>query len=162
MKATWLSFFLLISISISAQDYKLNGNEVVTSTSISFKTGTATITAESEAALQTIKKYLDDKTYISLLRVEGHTDNSGDAARNQSLSERRAQAVCTALVKMGVDCKRLIAVGFGGSKPVAANDSPEGKAANNRITFVNAALRGHAIGGMPVDGGGRLAGEICN
>lgn len=162
MKVIWFSVFLLLSVSLSAQDYKLNGNEVVTSTSISFKTGTATITAESEAALQTIKKYLDDKTYISLLRVEGHTDNSGDAVKNQSLSEKRALAVCAALVKMGVDCKRLIAVGFGGSKPVAANDSPEGKAANNRITFVNAALRGHAIGGMPVDGGGRLAGEICN
>jgi OOP family OmpA-OmpF porin len=65
------------------------------------------------------------------------------------------------LVTHGVDCKRLIAVGFGGSKPIAPNDSPEHKAENRRTVFVNAALRGHAIGGMPTDGGGDLAGDLC-
>ena len=77
------------------------------------------------------------------------------------LSEKRALAVCATLVKLGVDCKRLIAVGFGSSKPVADNVTAEGKATNRRLIFVNAALRNHAIGGMPVDGGGKVAGEIC-
>jgi len=69
--------------------------------------------------------------------------------------------VCAALVKMGVDCKRLSAVGFGGTKPIAANDTPDGKAANQRVCFINAALRGHAIGGTPLDGGGKVAGDTC-
>ena len=80
------------------------------------------------AALEILKQYLTDKSYISLLRVEGHTDNTGNTAAAQALTEKRALAVCKKLIEMGVDCKRLIAVGFGDTKPVAANDTPEGKA----------------------------------
>ena len=61
---------------------------------------------------------------------------------------------------MGVDCKRLIAVGFGSAKPVADNSTPEGKAQNRRVSFFNAALRGRLIGGMPADGGGQIAGDL--
>jgi len=153
---------IFLFFGASAQDYKLEGNEVKIDLPIVFETGSSILAPESDAALKIIKKYLDDKTYISLLRVEGHTDNSGDAATNQSLSERRAFQVCMALIGMGVDCKRLIAVGFGGTKPVADNSTPEGKAANRRITFINAALRGHLIGGMPADGGGSvIPADIC-
>ena len=65
------------------------------------------------------------------------------------------------LVSLGVDCKRLVPVGFGGTKPVAENTTPDGKAQNRRITFVAAALRGVLIGGMPADGGGKVAGDPC-
>ncbi len=60
-------------------------------------------------------------------------------------------------MKKGISCARLIGVGFGSSKPVAANDSAENRARNRRTVFVNAALRGRAIGGMPLDGGGVVA-----
>ncbi|MEP7238088.1 MAG: OmpA family protein [Ferruginibacter sp.] len=155
---------LLISFStlLHAQDYKLEGSEVKITKPVLFEPGTDKLKPESTAALQIIKQYLDDKSYISLLRIEGHTDNSGDAAVSQKLSEKRALAVCKKLIEMGVDCKRLIAVGFGGTKPVADNSTPEGKAENRRISFVNVSLRGHVIGGMPVDGGGQVAGEVCN
>jgi OOP family OmpA-OmpF porin len=161
MKIYLFAVLLLISGSLFAQDYKLEGNEVKITKPILFETGSDKLKPESTAALEIIKQYLTDKSYISLLRVECHTDNSGNANANQSLSERRAFAVCAALVKMGVDCKRLIAVGFGDTKPVADNSSPEGKAANQRVSFINAALRGHAIGGMPADGGGKVAGDSC-
>ena len=105
--------------------------------------------------------YLADKTYISTLRIEGHTDDRGDAGANQALSEKRALAVAKALVAKGVDCKRLLPVGFGANKPIRPNDTPEGRAQNRRMDFVNAALRGRAIGGMPVDGGGVVAGDPC-
>jgi OOP family OmpA-OmpF porin len=53
-------------------------------------------------------------------------------------------------------------VGFGGSKPVASNTTPEGRGQNRRVAFINAALRGRAIGGMPLDGGGKVAsGDLC-
>jgi OOP family OmpA-OmpF porin len=79
----------------------------------------------------------------------------------QKLSEKRAAAVCQRLVQMGIDCQRLLPVGFGSTKPVADNNSPEGKSKNGRIAFVNTALRGKNIGGMPVDGGGVIAGNAC-
>jgi len=155
---------LLVSfvITLQAQDYKLDGNEVKISKPVLFETGSAKLKPESIAALEIIKQYLTDKSYISQLRVECHTDNGGDAAVNQSLTEKRAMVVCQKLIEMGVDCKRLIAVGFGDTKPVADNSTPDGKAENRRVSFVNAALRGHVIGGMPVDGGGKVAGELCN
>ncbi|MEP6674983.1 MAG: OmpA family protein [Ferruginibacter sp.] len=156
--ALLLSFCAYVA---SAQSYRLEGNEVKMDQSVSFEPGTAILKPESDAAFQILKKYLDDKSYISLLRIECHTDNSGSPVQNQELSEKRAMAVCAALVKMGVDCKRLLPVGFGGNKPVADNSTPDGKAANRRVSFMNAALKDRPIGGLPVDGGGKVAGESC-
>ncbi|NOT91313.1 OmpA family protein [Ferruginibacter sp.] len=161
MKYCLLFLFTFLNIAAFAQDYKLEGNEVKIEKPVLFESGLAKLKPESTAALEIIKKYLDDKSYISLLRVECHTDNGGNENNNQLLSEKRAMTVCTALVKMGVDCKRLIAVGFGSTKPVADNGTAEGKVANRRISFINAALRSRPIGGMPVDGGGKVAGDIC-
>lgn len=161
MKPLLILFFLMTGASLYAQDYKLEGNEVKIQKEILFKTGTDQLKSESNAALEIIKQYLTDKSYISTLRVEVHTDNAGNAAASQTLTEKRALAVCKKLVEMGVDCKRLIAVGFGDSNPVAANDSPEGRAQNRRTSFFNAVLRGRAIGGMAVDGGGKVAGDPC-
>ena len=157
MKISLIAVLVLLSCVATAQDYKIENGQVVISKPIEFETGSDKLTPESDAALKIIKQYLDDKSYISLLRVESHSDNSG----SQALTEKRAYAICWALVAMGVDCKRLIPVGFGNTKPIEDNSTPEGKAANRRITLVNAALRGHAIGGMPVDGGGVVAGDIC-
>ncbi len=161
MKLFLLCIAVCASVSSLAQNYVLEGNEVKIKQPIVFETGSDKLKEESNAALAIIKQYLTDKSYISLLRIECHTDNSGNLAANQTLSEKRALAVCAALVKMGVDCKRLLAVGFGATKPVAGNDTPEGRGANQRVNIINAALRGHAIGGLPVDGGGKLAGDSC-
>jgi len=162
MKFNILVLLLLISISSIAQDYKLEGNEVKISKPITFETGSDKLKPESTTALEIIKQYLTDKSYISLLRIECHSDNAGDENTKQLLTEKRALAVCKKLIEMGADCKRLIAVGFGSSKPVADNSTMEGKAANRRVIFVNAALRGYLIGGMPADGGGKTAGDVCN
>ena len=136
-------------------------NEVVLSQPITFKAGTVTLEPASESAIKSIKKYLDDKPMISMLRIECHTDNSIPSKESQKLTEKRAFVVCLALIDMGVDCKRLLPVGFGALKPVANNNTPEGRASNNRITLVNAALKGKLIGGMPADGGGTVAGDLC-
>lgn len=155
------SFLFLIVCNATlaqAQNFELQEHKLVLPEPISFKTGTAELRPESESALQHIKAYLIAKTYISLLRIEGHTDSGQDA---QKLSEQRAMAVVRWLVAQGVDCKRLIPVGFGSSKPTAPTNTPEGKARNTRIEVVNAALRSKAIGGMPVDGGGLVAGDPC-
>jgi len=67
------------------------------------------------------------------LRISGHTDNVGYAANNMQLSIRRANAVKTFLVQNGIDEDRLITQGFGQTKPIAPNDTKEGRAKNRRV-----------------------------
>jgi OOP family OmpA-OmpF porin len=151
----------LLVFTASAQNYKIDHNEVIPDAPVTFKTGTAEMLPQSDAALLIIKKYLEDKTAITLLRVEAHTENTGNAESNQLLSQKRAAAVCQRLVALGVDCMRLLPVGFGDSKPLTDNSTAAGKTQNRRIVFFNATLRGRAIGGMPVDGGGKTADNPC-
>jgi OmpA-OmpF porin, OOP family len=164
---SWLVGFIgllgcvLPSLVSAAGTYELKGNTLLLPAPIQFETAGDALRPESEALLQQVANYLKEKSFISLLRIEGHTDNQGDPGKNQTLSEKRALSVGRWLIAHGVDCHRLLAVGFGGSKPAAENSTPEGRAQNRRILFVNAALRGRPIGGMPVDGGGHVAGELC-
>jgi len=128
---------------------------------VEFETGKAVLKPESDPVLDIVRQYLEAKPQITLLRIEGHTDNVGIAADNQKLSEARSMAVAQWLVGKGIACKRLLPTGFGQDKPVADNKTPEGRSQNRRTAFVNAELKGKAIGGMPVDGGGKVAGDPC-
>ncbi len=99
---------------------------------IHFDTGKATIQADSEAVLQQIVQLLNDDPALKL-RVEGHTDNQGAAAANQTLSEKRAQPVVAWLTAHGVAASRLVAKGYGATKPVASNTTEDGRAKNRRV-----------------------------
>jgi outer membrane protein OmpA-like peptidoglycan-associated protein len=68
--------------------------------------------------------------------IEGHTDSDGDDANNQTLSEARGKSVMDKLVSMGISSNRLKSNGFGESKPIDNNSTPEGKANNRRVEFV--------------------------
>lgn len=71
------------------------------------------------------------------LLIEGHTDSVGNAASNQTLSEKRAAAVKAFLEKeYGIAGDRLEAQGFGDTRPVASNDTPEGRQSNRRVELV--------------------------
>jgi OOP family OmpA-OmpF porin len=70
------------------------------------------------------------------LTVEGHTDSQGSDASNLALSQARAEAVVTYLVQGGVAPDRLFAVGYGEARPIADNDTSEGRAQNRRIEFI--------------------------
>lgn len=126
-----------------------------------FETGSDKLSPVSDTVLDVVEDYLAAKQDITLIRIEGHTDSDGKAADNQMLSEKRAMAVARWLVGHGVACGRVIPVGFGQTKPVVPNDTPDNKAQNRRVAFVNAALKGKPIGGAPVDGGGKVAGDPC-
>lgn len=69
----------------------------------------------------------------SFVDVIGHTDSTGSAEYNQRLSERRAQAVADVLLARGVKSERVVAYGYGLTKPIATNATPEGRAANRRV-----------------------------
>jgi OmpA-OmpF porin, OOP family len=99
---------------------------------IHFDTGKSTIQPDSESTLKQVVALLQQNPDLKL-RVEGHTDNQGNAAANQALSEKRAQAVVAWLVAQGIPANRLSAQGFGQSKPVAENSTDDGRAKNRRV-----------------------------
>ena len=66
----------------------------------------------------------------------GHTDSDGDAAYNQQLSERRAEAVAAELERNGVSVYRVVTIGRGEEEPIASNLTEEGKAQNRRVEIV--------------------------
>lgn len=102
---------------------------------IHFDTGKATIQPDSESVLQQILQVISEQPALKL-RVEGHTDNQGTAAANQALSEKRAQAVVAWLTSHGAPASRLMAKGYGASKPVGDNASEDGRAKNRRVELV--------------------------
>ena len=70
------------------------------------------------------------------IEIEGHTDSEGTDERNQRLSDRRAKAVADFLTRAGVEASRLSTVGYGASRPIADNDTEDGRARNRRIEFI--------------------------
>jgi outer membrane protein OmpA-like peptidoglycan-associated protein len=111
--------------------------EIVTKTAyaarnIFFETGKATLLKKSYPALSEVAKILSDNPQLKLA-IDGHTDNVGNDAFNQDLSEKRAAAVKTYLVSKGVDESRLAATGYGETQPVADNKTTAGRQKNRRV-----------------------------
>jgi outer membrane protein OmpA-like peptidoglycan-associated protein len=103
---------------------------------IYFDTGSDRIRPESSPTLKEIAQMLKDHAELKLT-IEGHTDNVGSAASNQTLSEKRAAAVKAALVSSyGVDESRLASKGLGATKPATSNDTAEGRQSNRRVELV--------------------------
>lgn len=103
---------------------------------IFFDTGSDRIRPESAPTLKEIAAMLQEHADLKLT-IEGHTDNVGAAAANQTLSEKRAAAVKARLTsEYGVDEGRLTAKGLGASKPANSNDTPEGRQNNRRVELV--------------------------
>jgi outer membrane protein OmpA-like peptidoglycan-associated protein len=103
---------------------------------ILFDTDSDRIKADSAATLRMIASGLQPSTGGNFL-IEGHTDSTGDAAHNMDLSRRRAEAVRSVLVsQFGIDGARLTTTGLGSTKPVASNNTPQGRAENRRVEFV--------------------------
>ncbi len=109
-----------------------NGLLVQMKNDILFDTGSDGVKAEGVGELSKVgdilAKYSDDRVQIA-----GHTDSTGDAKKNQELSERRATAVKTVLVSRGVKEEQISVQGFGETKPVADNSTAEGRAKNRRV-----------------------------
>lgn len=114
-----------------------NGNNLVVTLpqDILFATNSTAVSGASRADLSTlassINRYPD-----STVNVIGHTDNVGDAAFNDDLSQRRAQAVTSVLINAGVAPQRLRSIGRGEAQPVATNQTAQGRQANRRVEIV--------------------------
>jgi OOP family OmpA-OmpF porin len=101
---------------------------------ITFELGSAEIQPSSYPELDKIAQILKQKKVR--VRIEGHTDDIGEAAFNQLLSEKRAESIKNYLVSKGLDPKRFESVGYGESKPIADNKTEKGRAQNRRVEFL--------------------------
>ena len=113
----------------------LEGSTIRVLQQVHFQTGSATILPDSFPMLGEIVALLKATPDIKKMMIEGHTDNRGAAEMNLDLSKRRAAAVRTYLVEHGIEGGRLTSEGYGLTRPVASNDTDEGRAANRRVEF---------------------------
>lgn len=101
---------------------------------ITFAYGSAKIQESSFEELDKIVAILKKRNIN--IRIEGHTDNQGDAASNQKLSVLRAKSIQEYFVKKGIKNERLSIAGFGLSKPIASNATAKGRSMNRRVEFI--------------------------
>ena len=113
---------------------KFTGAKIVTH-GINFDVDKATLRPESMGTLNQIVAVLNANPDLKF-EIDGHTDNSGAAAHNLTLSQQRADAVKAQLVTMGVAAGRLTTKGLGDTRPMSPNDTPANKANNRRVEFV--------------------------
>ena len=109
---------------------------VVSFPGVNFATGSADITDEFARVLDGAAQVINEHPEIQLLEIQGHTDNTGTDAINNPLSQARADAVRNYLISKGVDPSRLVAKGYGSTKPVASNATEQGRYQNRRIDIV--------------------------
>jgi outer membrane protein OmpA-like peptidoglycan-associated protein len=104
-------------------------------TGITFDTGKATIHSESYDRLDIVYEFMAHKKSAKV-EISGHTDNAGNRKANKVLSAKRAEACRTYLVSKGIDGIRITTVGHGDERPIAPNDTDEGRQKNRRIEVV--------------------------
>ena len=110
------------------------GNKVELS-NIYFEHDKAVLLAESEEELTKLYNMMYNYPYMEI-EVNGHTDNTGDAAYNLRLSEQRSQSVADWLVNKKIKPVRITTNGYGMGQPIVSNDTDKGREANRRVEFI--------------------------
>ena len=100
-----------------------------------FETGSSILLEESEGDIQLLYDFLKDHPQL-IIQINGHTDSVGEEEANLTLSLDRAESVKQALVEKGIRESRIQSEGYGETKPVADNSTPDGRAKNRRTEFV--------------------------
>jgi len=115
---------------------EVTADKIVINEKIQFDFDKTTIKPESNGLLDEIVSVIKDNAQIKKIAIEGHTDADGSDKYNLKLSDGRAKSVMEYLTSHGVDAGRLSAKGFGETKPIANNETPEGKETNRRVEFL--------------------------
>ena len=100
-----------------------------------FATGSSKVTPDPNPGLDAVADYAKQNP-DKRIRVEGHTDNVGSAASNKTLSQQRADSVRSYLIGQGVDPSKVTAVGYGEERPIADNNTSDGRAQNRRVDVI--------------------------
>jgi outer membrane protein OmpA-like peptidoglycan-associated protein len=114
----------------------VTGRELKLKKQVHFQHDSAEVLPDSQAILEEIADVLKQHTEIKTVEVQGHTDNQGSAPYNLKLSGDRAQAVVDVLVKLGVDPLRVVAKGYGDTKPLLPNTTEANRAKNRRVQLM--------------------------
>ena len=113
---------------------KLKVNQNVVLKNVFYDVDSYELKPESRVELEKLVEFLQVQKSVTI-EIGGHTDNTGNPTSNQKLSENRAKSVYDYLVSKGIDPKRLSYKGYGSSKPIADNDSEEGRQKNRRTEY---------------------------
>jgi outer membrane protein OmpA-like peptidoglycan-associated protein len=114
---------------------RIEARQIKITEQVKFRTDSAEILPESDEVLTGVRDTLRDHPEIRRVRVEGHTDATGNPGYNKELSQRRAESVSTWLVQHGIDRNRLHSVGIGEDRPIDTNATEEGRRNNRRVEF---------------------------
>lgn len=114
----------------------LTPSNIAISDKVQFETGKADLKEVSFSLLDEVVKVMKDNPQIEQVEVEGHTDSTGSADLNRTLSQKRAESVIAYLVKKGIKKDRLSPKGYGPDRPIADNNEEAGREANRRVEFL--------------------------
>lgn len=138
-RARGAAFAMLLAVGSAAADERALREECVTGLrylsareTIRFAPSSARLPGNHAAFIDEIASLMAECAGAVLV-IEGHTDDRGDPERNRALSEARARAVAEAIAARGIAAERLQALGLGGSRPIADNDTRDGRRLNRRI-----------------------------
>lgn len=133
-KANYVTNIRIAKGAVPLYDRMMSDGKFITY-GITFDVGKSVIKPESMGEINRIVQLMTENPDLKF-SVEGHTDATGNAASNQTLSEARSKAIVAKLVEMGIAADRLAAVGKGQNNPIADNATDEGRAKNRRVEFV--------------------------
>ena len=102
---------------------------------VAFASGQSKLLPEAGGSIEQVAEFVRQEP-DKRVRIEGHTDSTGSANANQLLAQRRADAVREALIAAGIEASRMTAVGIGADRPIASNESAEGRASNRRVEVI--------------------------
>jgi len=135
--------YIITVLEVEAMKQEITSNDILKALNteghislyINFETGKSVIKPESQPIIDEVATMLQSDPALKI-SIEGHTDNVGTPASNQTLSESRAKAVMNAVITKGIDKTRLVSKGWGQTKSLMDNKTDEGKAKNRRVEIV--------------------------
>jgi outer membrane protein OmpA-like peptidoglycan-associated protein len=123
------------TISQVAEPTVLKSDSLIVLSEFSFETNSATLRAEHFPKLDSLVDFLLQYPTL-VVKISGHTDNTGQEHHNMRLSANRAKVVAEFIISGGVDLRRVTFEGFGSSKPIASNETMAGRRQNRRVEIV--------------------------
>lgn len=123
---------VLVNLKAEETDTEL---KLMLDASVLFDYDQADIRPDAEISLLSVLTVIEEYPSAKV-RIEGHTDSMGEEDYNLDLSKKRAQSVRDWLIERGCDSERLVPIGFGESKPMASNDTEEGRQQNRRVEII--------------------------
>lgn len=126
----------VVELTLRPPVVELQAKEVVITQAILFDLDAATLRPDAEPILRQVAGLLIQHPELTSIEIQGHTDDQGETDYNLTLSQARVEVVRTWLIANGVAAERLVAKGYGESKPIQPNTTEAGQAANRRVQFV--------------------------